>query len=362
MNKKLIILLIVSLSVLPFAGCSKTKAFTQSTGIDKNGFWEGIKALDYVDLCDYSNINIPIDVGVVSEEEIQDEIGYYLSEHSITNKITNRPVKDGETVNIDYVGSVDGVEFEGGSTKGAGAEVIIGYTSYIDDFLDQLIGHMPGTTFNVEVTFPEDYGSEEAGNANLNGKDAIFVTTINHIVEYSDPVLTDAFVMEKLSPDYGWTTIEEMRQGVTDQVRSSKLAEFIPDYIAENSTVKTLPESMMTYQENSLLLYYKGYAKEVGMEFPEFLTAYLGVATEAELLEMSKDESKHAAEYNLLVQAIAEDAGITVTDKDVSDYFLKYMQTDDYSEYETFYGMPYLKWSVLIQLVLDHIEANATFG
>lgn len=87
-------------------------------------------------------------------------------------------VKDGDTVNIDYVGSVDGVEFEGGNTNGAGTDLVIGSHSYIDDFEDQLIGHHPGETVEVNVTFPKNYGKE-----NLNGKDALFKVTINGIYE-----------------------------------------------------------------------------------------------------------------------------------------------------------------------------------
>ena len=85
-------------------------------------------------------------------------------------------VEDGDTVNVDYVGSVDGVEFDGGNTQGYGADLTIGSGSYIDDFEDQLIGAHPGDTVNVVVTFPENYGAEE-----LNGKEAVFVTTINGI-------------------------------------------------------------------------------------------------------------------------------------------------------------------------------------
>lgn len=361
-NRKLSILLIIALALAVFSGCSnKETEVTHSTGIDSNGLWEGITALDYVTLCDYSNVNIPVALRTIPEEEIQSEIDYYLSEHTTTDQVTNRAVKDGDTVNIDYVGSVEGVEFEGGSTNGAGTEVIIGYTTYIDDFLEQLIGNMPGTTFNVEVTFPDDYGTEESGNAHLNGKDAVFVTTINHIVEYNNPALNDAFVSENLSETSGWTTVEEMKQGIANQLLASKISQFIHQYVVENSTINTLPESLMTYQQNSLLLYYKEYAKQVNMEFDEFLTAYLGVADQAELIEMNNDVNRETAEYYLLTQAIAEDAGISVTEEDVSAYFLKYLHTDDYTEYETFYGKPYLKLMVLNQLVLDHIENNATF-
>ena len=91
-------------------------------------------------------------------------------------KDTSLTVKDGDTVNIDYVGSIDGVEFSGGNTQGMGANLTIGSGTYIDDFEEQLIGAHPGDTVDVYATFPENYGKED-----LNGKEALFVVTVNGI-------------------------------------------------------------------------------------------------------------------------------------------------------------------------------------
>lgn len=85
-------------------------------------------------------------------------------------------VQQGDTVNIDYVGSIDGVEFEGGNTQGAGADLTIGSGTYIDNFEEQLIGAHPGQSVDVKVTFPEDYGQED-----LNGKEALFKVVVNGI-------------------------------------------------------------------------------------------------------------------------------------------------------------------------------------
>lgn len=92
------------------------------------------------------------------------------------NTDTSLVVEDGDMVNIDYVGTIDGVEFSGGNTGGMGTDLTIGSGMYIDDFEDQLIGYHIGDTVKVVVTFPENYGSED-----LNGKEAIFTTTINGI-------------------------------------------------------------------------------------------------------------------------------------------------------------------------------------
>jgi len=116
--------------------------------------------------------NFDEDVNVEAWEKV------YFAEKKELLKDTALTVEDGDTVNIDYVGSVDGVEFEGGNTNGAGADLTIGSGSYIDDFEEQLIGSHPGDTVEVNVTFPDNYGNEE-----LNGKDAVFTVTVNGIYE-----------------------------------------------------------------------------------------------------------------------------------------------------------------------------------
>ena len=88
-------------------------------------------------------------------------------------------VENGDTVNIDYVGSVDGVEFDGGNTQGMGTDLVIGSGSYIDDFEEQLIGAHPGDTVEVNVTFPDPYEN----NTDLSGKEAVFTVTVNGIYE-----------------------------------------------------------------------------------------------------------------------------------------------------------------------------------
>ena len=91
---------------------------------------------------------------------------------------TSLTVKDGDTVNIDYVGKIDGTAFDGGSTEGQGTDLVIGSGSYIDNFEDQLVGAHPGDKVEVTVTFPDDYGATD-----LAGKEAVFDVTVNGIYE-----------------------------------------------------------------------------------------------------------------------------------------------------------------------------------
>lgn len=336
--------LIVLLAVLVLG--NKTTAFSFSDDIDDNGLWEGITALDYVENLSYLALSIPKDIHQVSDANLQEAIDTLLANYSPEVKqITDRAVANGDKVNIDYVGSVGGVEFQGGSTGGTGTDVTAGSPNYIDDFLMQIIGHKPGETINVEVTFPDVYSS----NPDLQGKDAVFVTTINYI---SETVLTDAFIEEKLSSVYGWKTIDEMKEAQRTALQKIAIQNYILDYLTDDVTVSSIPDKITKYQENALLYSLRSYAKDNSINVQELLNDE-GVSTESEFIEKYSADNLKNSRYSLVVQAVAEDAGISVSNEDMTKYL------PDYSSYTEQYGLPYLKQYVLALKVLDRISENA---
>jgi trigger factor len=351
----LLIALVTVLAMLTGCGDKKDAAFSYSDGIDKNGFWKGITALDYVELPDYKAIPIPSEVHTITDEALQAKIDELLSSYATTEQVTEGAIKDGDTVNIDYVGSVGGVEFEGGSTGGTGTDVTVGETSYIDDFIEQLIGHTPGETFDVNVTFPTPY----TNNEELSGKDAVFVTTINYIVNTVTPELTDAFVAEKLSGEYGWNTVTEVKDDLTAGLQKEAISSYLQEYLSTDVKVKSVPDSLIKYQDDAMVKYVKDSAENQGVELEEFLSTYVGVSSLDELITSSADVNKTSAQFSLVIQAIAEDAKIKVSDDDVANYFKENMGTDDYSEYEKNYGMPYLKQAVLMEKVMAYLTEHA---
>jgi trigger factor len=329
--------------------------FTYSTGIDENGHWEGITASEYVTLPEYMGIEVPENVYTVSDQALQGQIDSIMSNYTERVEITDREVVDGDTVNIDYVGKVDGEEFESGNTQGNGTDVTIGKTSYIDDFLEQLIGRTPGETFDIEVTFPEDYGQEH-----LNGKDAVFTTTINYIVEEEAAELNDQFVIDNLGADFGFSSVSDMEDSIRSDMQSSAVSSYIQNYLLENSEVTEIPESVKDYSKNNMLLVYSDQAAQYGMSLEDFLKNGLGVNSTEELFDMYSEQFNQNATMFLVFQAIAEDANISVSDDDVAAYFANYMGVEDYSQFEEQYGAPYLKLNVLHSKVVELVEENST--
>lgn len=332
---------------------TETESLNYSEGLDENGKWEGVTAKDYVEKLDVKGMKVPAGDVAVTDDNVQQQVETELSALSTTAQVKDRAVVNGDSVNIDYVGSVDGVAFSGGDTAGAGADVTAGATNYIDDFLEQLIGHTPGESFDINVTFPDVYEN----NPDLAGKDAVFATTINYITETTTPELTDALVAENFAESKGWNTVAEMKAGIRTELERTKLEAYFENYLRTEVTVKSVPEIIVTQQEKMILDYYKQYADYSGMEVEEFLSSYVGVATEEELIASNKEQNTQTATFYLLVQAIAEDAGINISEEDVQAYFTE-LGNADISAYKEMYGMPYLKQGVMCQLVLDYLCEN----
>lgn len=322
-----------------------------SVGLDENGYFEGIKALDYVELPDFAGIEVPADTLEISDSSVQEQADALFSAYNEETQVTDRAVVDGDTVNIDYVGSIDGVEFEGGNTQGNGATVTIGVTNYIDDFLEQLIGHKAGETFDVNVTFPEDYGQED-----LNGKDAVFKTTVNYIVEKAYGELNDQFVSEKLKEEYGWSTVDEMKAGLKEQLRQDAAGGYLLEQIIGQAKISEIPQQIQEYHKKSLKAYYETIAQQSGYTLEEYLEQ-MGISSEEALVEENKDALETNAKTSLVRQALCEQLKVSVSQEDVME-FLKQMlnaSEDQYPQIEERYGAPYLwmltrEWKVKLQL------------
>ena len=159
----------------------------------------------------------------MTDEEVEDLINKEREARRELKEVTNRKkVKEGDVVNIDYVGRIDGEEFDGGSAEGYDLE--IGSGSFIDGFEDGLIGQTVGDTVTLELTFPENYGDSTKA-----GVDAEFDVTINSIQQYEVPDLTNQFVIDLgITDDFNnsVSTVEELRTFIRNYLVESNESQY----------------------------------------------------------------------------------------------------------------------------------------
>lgn len=371
---KAVCLLCAGALALAAAGCSKSAAsssastsseasvygsasdydyqnFAYSDGLDENGYWSGIRALDYVTLPeDYASIPLKKADIEPTEEDVQSQIDSLLSQNTTTQQITDRAAADGDTVNIDYVGTVDGVAFTGGTYSGY--SLTLGSGSFIDGFEDQIVGHKPGETFEVNVTFPDGYSDSTDAEGNtvvLSNKKAVFSVTLNYISEEILPELTDAWVEENFSSTDGVHTVEDLRAEYQKMLYQNNLNTAVMDYLLANSTFKDLPKEVTDYQVNQCLNYYYTMAQYYGYDLDSFLQAAAGYNSADDLLDAMSDSITEYAREALLYQAVAEAMDIAPTQE----------QIDTYSAYTETYGANYCTMVALMDAVSEALTTGA---
>ncbi len=297
--------------------------FTYSQGLDANGHWEGVSALDYVTLPeDYAVIPLKKSDVEPSEEDIQTLWDNLLESNRVNQPVTGRPAETGDIANIDYSGTVDGVVFTGGTAQGY--DLTLGSGSFIDGFEDQIIGHNIGDSFDVTVTFPDDYGdsTDEAGNPiTLSGKEAVFSVTLNSLAVSVLPEATDAWVEENFGASNDLHTVADVDQYFHDSLYDSNLTNAIVDYLTENAEISSVPQVLLNYQVCSQLSYYNSYASMFGYEsLDEFLSGFMGYDNADALLADTESDILNSCNQLLIFQAVAESLDLAPTDAELEAY------------------------------------------
>lgn len=267
----------------------------------------------------------------VDDNAVEENINATLEAQGTTEEITDRTdVQKDDTANINYVGKVDGAEFEGGSSDAYDLE--IGSGQFIEGFEDQLIGHKVGETFDINVTFPEDY------DESLAGKEAVFTVTINKISKSVPAELTDEFVQ---SVSENSKTVEEYKKEVKEELKTSSKEEYssaIKDaawqVVMDNTKVKKYDEDRIKELEDSYKQYYTEMATSYGVEYEDMLTNYLGISEE----DFNKQVSQAAKEYakeEMAVELIGKKQKLTPTDKEYEEAYKKMAEDYGYADVDT---------------------------
>ena len=326
--------------------------FTYSDGLDANGYRTGITAQDYVTLPDNVAV-LPIKKADVtpSDSDVQARIDSLLSQYSTTQAVTDRAAQNGDVVNIDYSGTVDGVAFNGGTYQGY--DLTLGSGSFITGFEDQIVGHNTGDTFDVTVTFPDGYDASTDSDGNtveLSGKEAVFRVTVNSISEPVTPELTDEWVDSNFGISDDLHTTDQLRSYFNDALYATNYENAIVDYLMSNSTFKELPSEITSYYIRMFLNYYNQYATAYGMDLNAFAQTQ-GYTDADAMLAASDAYFEHLAKQDLILQAVAETKSLAPTQEELDDAESTYADT---------YGENRAHLNALQSCVLDWLEENST--
>lgn len=246
----------------------------------------------------------------VTEEAVEERIEMTLASKLETIEITDRPVKSGDTANIDFVGKIGGEAFEGGSAEGYPLE--IGSGAFIPGFEDSIIGHSIGETFDWNGSFPEDYD-----NADYAGKDVVFTITVNSISQSIVPELTDEFVKSVSEKS---KNVKEYKAEVKKQLEKedkenyeNQLNSQVIQKVLENSEVPEYPEDEVEKMCVETIEQYKTIATYLNMEYEDYLQQN-GFSIE-EFEKRVENDAKESIKQTMAIKAIAEKEKIKMTDE-----------------------------------------------
>ena len=314
-----------------------------------------------VTLGEYKGITVEKTIEPVTDEDVEQEIQSALESYPV--EVTNRSVQEGDTVNIDYVGRIDGEEFEGGSDEGALLK--IGSGQFIEGFEDGLIGASKGETRVLDLTFPQNYTEDLAGKA------VEFTVTVNTINEpLEEP--NDEWVAANIE---GYYTVEEYKAGIrSEQEENNKqTAEEQMRYTAwtkvvDGCTINEYPETMVEMGKKVYTRQAETYAQYAGMELKEFIESS-GI-TQEEFDANAEEYGKDVAAQALVNQAICNAEGYTIGDEAYQEAMTNMLAEYGCTEEELIsaYGQDNVEQSIMmnrvIQLILDNavveeVEADA---
>lgn len=384
MKKRIICLLMAAMLAVSTAACDKKADSQETTGNEVQKPIESYEKVDYKDyavLGDYKNIKVETDRTQleVSEEEVQGEIDSAVLAYATQNEIRTGEVKEGDTINLDFSGLLDGVAFSNGTatdvqyTVGGGYDSYGRYTKYIDDLDNGLVGLEVGKEYEIPCRFPDNYGNEE-----LNGKDVIFVVTVNYIIEYIEPEFNDELV-KRIAQDNGTdlATTEDMIQDIKRYILEYKQENFnkgkYSDAMTEIISItefKGMPESELNYLQNTVRTNienefeaYGAYygAADVENFYSVNFAPYYGYET---LDEFVAGYAENFLKEKMVVTLIADQENISVSEDELLAYGEEMALSNGYESYAAIINQfgdtvaDEFRFTLLKEKVFDFIVEN----
>ena len=310
-----------------------------------------------VELGDLKKIKIDKVDSEVTDEDVEKEIESKLKANSTKQDVTDRAAQEKDEATINFEGFVDGVAFEGG--KGEKYPLVLGSGSFIPGFEDQIIGKNVGDSFDVNVTFPENYQAED-----LAGKEAVFKCELLGLKETVLPTLDDEYISDTTD----FETVDEWKADIKKQVterkeqsaqreRESKAI----DALVEMSKVE-LPEPMIVYQQEKMIDNFGQQLMYQGMNLEQYLN--MTGQTRDDMRDQVRPEAEKQIKRSLVIEAVAEDQNIEVSEEDTAAEIEKMakqyqMEVDKIKEIMGEEQMESLKMDIKMQKAAEYIASQA---
>lgn len=292
----------------------------------------------------------------VEDADVDKEIERLLDRNARKTEVSDRPCQNGDTVNIDFVGTIDGVKFDGG--EASGFDLTLGSGQFIPGFEDQVVGMNVGESRDVNVRFPENYQAEE-----LKGKDAVFAVKLNSVKGKELPELTDAFIKDAT----GSETIEEYKaktkerlQQQADKNSLDATENSILDAISATAEAE-IPQAMIEREIDGLVQKFEYQLMYQGLKLQDYLDFIK--TTKEEFRKNYEEQAKKNVLNQLVISQIIKDEKIEATDEEVEAKVAEQAASVDKSAEEYKKGMDprqydYIKSDIIITKLFDFLKAN----
>jgi len=312
-----------------------------------------------VKLGDYKGLKLEEIVNTVSSKDVDEELTRRQERNARQIAIEDRAVAKDDIANINFEGFVDGAAFPGG--KGENYDLVIGSNSFIPGFEDQIIGKSIGEEFDVNVTFPEDYHSEE-----LKGKAAIFKTKVNSIMVKELPALDDEFAKDVSEFD----TLDELKADIKAKLKEAADARTKQEKenAAIDAVIETMeadiPDCMVDSRIESTIRENNARMSQQGISFEQYL-GYMGTTVD-QFKEQIKPNALLQVKGTLALEEIAKLEKLEAQDSDVDEQLQKMadaykMELDKVKEFMRDEDIETLKSDIKITKALEFLVENATW-
>ena len=261
---------------------------------------------------EYKGIKAPKKVKDVTDDELTAQIDVLRQRNARIVSVDDRPVQNGDEVNMDFEGFIDGVAFDGG--KGEGFPLTIGSGQFIPGFEDQLVGHSIGEEFEINVTFPEEYQMPD-----LAGKPATFKIKINSISVKELPAFDDDFAKDTSDFDTAEEFRADMKKHMEENAEKSAASAFenyVFDTLIKN-TEAVIPNVMFEHRIDTLIQNFEQSLQQQGMSLDIYLQ-YTGMTMDA-FRDTFEERAQNEVKLRLALEKIAEMENIQVTEEEINE-------------------------------------------